>query len=55
MRQEIRVNFTGETTLDNGVTVGILVGLNGENVAKSGIGSIASFLPAATTRRGYSD
>src|SRR5262249_33273270 len=36
MRQEIRVNFTGETTLDNGVTVGVLVGLNGESVAKSG-------------------
>jgi hypothetical protein len=35
MRQEIRVNFTGETTLDNGITVGVLVGLNGENVAKS--------------------
>ena len=36
MRQEIRVNFTGETTLDNGITVGVLVGLNGESVAKSG-------------------
>jgi outer membrane protein OmpU len=36
MRQEIRVNFTGETTLDNGITVGVLVGLNGENVMKSG-------------------
>jgi outer membrane protein OmpU len=35
MRQEIRVNFTGETTLDNGITVRVLVGLNGENVAKS--------------------
>ena len=39
MRQEIRVNFTGETTLDNGITVGVLVGLNGENVAKSGSSS----------------
>jgi len=36
MRQEIRINFTGQTTLDNGITVGVLVGLNGENVAKSG-------------------
>ena len=36
MRQEIRVNFTGKTTLDNGITVGVLVGLNGENVAKAG-------------------
>jgi len=36
MRQEIRVNFTGQTTLDNGITVGVLVGLNGESVAKSG-------------------
>jgi hypothetical protein len=35
MRQEIRVNFTGETTLDNGITVGVLVGLNGENVQKA--------------------
>ena len=30
------INFTGQTTLDNGITVGVLVGLNGENVAKSG-------------------
>ncbi len=35
MRQEIRVNFTGKTTLDNGITVRVLIGLNGENVAKS--------------------
>ena len=35
MRQQIRVNFTGKTTLDNGITVGVLVGLDGENVAKS--------------------
>jgi hypothetical protein len=26
MRQQIRVNFTGKTTLDNGMTVGVLVG-----------------------------
>jgi outer membrane protein OmpU len=31
-RQEIRLNFTGETTLDNGLTVGVLVGINGENL-----------------------
>src|SRR5262249_9002579 len=36
MRQEIRVNFTGQTTLDNGITVLVLIGLDGENVAKSG-------------------
>src|SRR5262249_44710655 len=36
MRQEIRVNFTGTTTPDNAITVGVLVGLNGESVAKSG-------------------
>jgi predicted porin len=36
-RQEIRINFTGETTLDNGLTVGVLVGLNGENLI--GVGS----------------
>jgi hypothetical protein len=35
MRQEIRVNFTAQTTLDNGITVGVLVGLKGESVAKS--------------------
>jgi predicted porin len=35
MRQQIRVNFSGETTLDNGITVGVLIGLDGENVAKS--------------------
>jgi len=27
-RQEIRINFKGETTLNNGITVGVLVGLN---------------------------
>src|SRR6267142_4779936 len=27
-RQEVRVNFTGSTTLDNGITVGVLVGIN---------------------------
>ena len=47
MRQEIRVNFTGETTLDNGITVGVLVGLNGENVAKSG--------STAQVERAYAD
>jgi outer membrane protein OmpU len=36
MRQEIRVDFTGQTTLDNGISVTVLVGLNGESVAKSG-------------------
>jgi predicted porin len=36
-RQEIRINFTGETTLDNGLTIGVLVGLNGENLI--GVGS----------------
>jgi len=35
MRQEIRVDFTGQTTLDNGITVGVVIGLNGESVAKS--------------------
>ena len=34
-RQEVRVNFTGSTTLDNGITVDVLVGLNagGANVS----------------------
>jgi outer membrane protein OmpU len=35
-RQEIRLNFTGETTLDNGLTIGVLVGLNGENLINVG-------------------
>ena len=35
-RQEIRLNFTGETTLDNGLTVGVLVGINGENLIAVG-------------------
>src|ERR1700757_5192284 len=35
-RQEIRLNFTGETTLDNGITVGVLVGINGENLIAVG-------------------
>src|SRR5271163_2279762 len=29
-RQEVRINFKGETTLDNGITVSVLVGLNPE-------------------------
>jgi outer membrane protein OmpU len=35
-RQEIRLNFTGETTLDNGLTAGVLVGINGENLLAVG-------------------
>src|SRR5215472_2526967 len=31
-RSEIRINFTGQTTLDNGLTVSALVGLNGSNL-----------------------
>jgi outer membrane protein OmpU len=36
-RQEVRVNFTGETTLDNGLTFDVLIGLNagGANSSKS--------------------
>ncbi len=36
-RQEVRVNFTGSTTLDNGITVDVLVGLNagGQNKVTS--------------------
>ncbi len=36
-RQEVRVNFTGATTLDNGITVDVLVGLNagGKNAVTS--------------------
>jgi outer membrane protein OmpU len=39
-RQEIRINFTGQTTFDNGLTVGVLVGINGENLI--GVGSTST-------------
>jgi len=35
-RQEVRVNFTGSTTLDNGITVGVLVGLNAGGADRAG-------------------
>jgi len=35
-RQEVRVNFTGSTTLDNGITVGVLVGLNAGGADRTG-------------------
>jgi len=35
-QQQIRINFTGETTLDNGLTIGVLIGLNGENLLAVG-------------------
>jgi outer membrane protein OmpU len=35
-REEIRINFTGQTTLDNGLTVSVLVGLNGSNLINVG-------------------
>jgi outer membrane protein OmpU len=35
-RQEIRLNFTGETVLNNGITVGVLVGINAENLVAVG-------------------
>jgi outer membrane protein OmpU len=40
-RQEVRVNFTGSTTLDNGITVDVLVGLNagGGNQVTSNAGA----------------
>src|ERR1700746_2493657 len=39
-RQEIRINFAGQTTFDNGLTVGMLVGINGENLI--GVGSTST-------------
>src|SRR5215470_16248428 len=30
LRQQVRIDFTGQTRLDNGMTVGILIGLDGE-------------------------
>src|SRR5262249_17367110 len=35
-RQELRIDFTGRTTLDNGLTLGVLIGFNGENLAAAG-------------------
>jgi predicted porin len=46
-RQEIRINFTGETTLDNGLTIGVLVGLNGEN--------LGGFSTATPTKQSWVD
>jgi len=34
-RQEVRINFKGETTLDNGITVSVLVGLNPNGAANT--------------------
>jgi outer membrane protein OmpU len=47
-RQEIRINITGKTTLDNGLTVGVLVGLNGENLI--GVGNTTT-----PTKQSYAD
>jgi outer membrane protein OmpU len=44
-RQEVRVNFTGSTTLDNGITVGVLVGLNA-----GGANAVTSNAPARINR-----
>jgi outer membrane protein OmpU len=44
-RQEVRVNFTGSTTLDNGITIDVLVGLNA-----GGGNAITSNAPARINR-----
>jgi outer membrane protein OmpU len=43
-RQEIRINFKGQTTLDNGLTVGVLVGLNAENAVSGGLSQNRSYV-----------
>ena len=48
-RQEVRVNFTGATTLDNGITVDVLVGLN------AGGGNSTSSNAPARINRAYMD
>jgi outer membrane protein OmpU len=48
-RQEVRVNFTGSTTLDNGITVGVLVGLN------AGGGNSVTSNASARINRAYMD
>ena len=48
-RQEIRVNFTGETTLDNGLTFDVLVGLN------AGGGNQVTSNATARINRAYMD
>ena len=44
-RQEVRINFKGQTTLDNGITVSVLVGLNPNGAANV----------SARTNRAYAD
>jgi outer membrane protein OmpU len=48
-RQEVRVNFTGSTTLDNGITVGVLVGIN------AGGGNQTTSNATTRTNRAYMD
>src|SRR6266404_8995891 len=48
-RQEVRVNFTGSTTLDNGITVGVLVGIN------AGGGNNITSNSTTRTNRAYMD
>jgi outer membrane protein OmpU len=48
-RQEVRVNFTGSTTLDNGITVDVLVGLN------AGGGNAVTSNAPARINRAYMD
>jgi len=48
-RQEVRVNFTGSTTLDNGITVDVLVGLN------AGGGNQVTSNATARINRAYMD
>src|SRR5882724_2878257 len=48
-RQEVRVNFTGSTTLDNGITVGVLVGIN------AGGGNNVTSNSTTRTNRAYMD
>jgi outer membrane protein OmpU len=48
-RQEVRVNFSGSTTLDNGITVGVLVGIN------AGGGNSVTSNASARVNRAYMD
>src|SRR3954453_20691716 len=51
-RQDIRINFTGEATLDNGMTIGALVQLFGENTVAVP-GSFITTTPIYRSRVGF--
>lgn len=43
-RQEIRIDFKGATTLDNGLSVGVLIGINAENTGSGSLRQNRSYV-----------